>query len=235
MVGCNGDPLYVGLQPHRRQAQARGRPAAGPVLPRSKVVCVGKNYADHAAEMGGEVPDEPLIFLKPNTVGDRPRRRHRLSRRRPTTCTTRASWRSSSAGSAATCRAERRCEVIFGYTIANDVTARDLQKRDGQWARAKGFDTFCPLGPWIETELDADRPARSPPTVNGEPQQAGRTTRADLRHPRADRVHLRGHDAAARRRHPHRHPGGVGPMQRRRRGLRRDRGHRHADQHGDRA
>jgi len=139
-----------------------------PVLP-SKVVCVGKNYRDHAAEMGGEAPEEPLLFLKPSTsvIGsgdpiDLP-------------------WQSEQVeheGELAVvvgrmCKdvpVDRVNDVIFGYTIANDVTARDLQKSDGQWTRAKGFDTFCPIGPWIQTELnpaDADITV----TVNGEQRQ----------------------------------------------------------------
>ena len=124
-----------------------------PVLP-SKVVAIGRNYAEHARETGADVPDEPLIFLKPSTAvigpGDPIARPVRLAQR------------VDFEGELAVvfgrlCRdvpAGRVPEVIFGYTCANDVTARDLQARDGQWARAKGFDTFCPLGPWIETSLD---------------------------------------------------------------------------------
>ena len=123
-----------------------------PVLP-SKVVCIGKNYADHAREMGGEPPATPVLFLKPSTSvigpGD--------AIARPP-----ASERVDYEGELAVvigrlCRdvpSERALDVVLGYTCANDVTARDLQSTDGQWTRAKGFDTFCPLGPWIETELD---------------------------------------------------------------------------------
>lgn len=118
----------------------------------SKVVAVGKNYASHAAEMGTEVPEEPLIFLKPSTAviatGTEiwyPPRSQRVEfegelavviGRRTVSCTP-----------------EQAQNSIWGYTIANDVTARDLQKLDGQWTRAKGYDTFCPLGPWIVREL----------------------------------------------------------------------------------
>jgi 2-keto-4-pentenoate hydratase/2-oxohepta-3-ene-1,7-dioic acid hydratase in catechol pathway len=122
------------------------------VIPRSKVVCVGKNYADHAAEMGSDVPKEPVIFLKPNTSVIGPN---------DTIQWPRMSERVDFEGELAVvisriCKdvpAEKVSDVIFGYTVANDVTARDLQKVDGQWNRAKGFDTFCPLGPWIETEF----------------------------------------------------------------------------------
>ena len=145
-----------------------------PVLP-TKVVAIGKNYADHAREMGGEPPAEPVIFLKPSTSvigpGDPVARPVKLSER------------VDFEGELAVvigrlCRdvpAERVPEVIFGYTCANDITARDLQARDGQWARAKGFDTFCPLGPWIETNLDpADLELTT--SVNGEVRQHARTS-----------------------------------------------------------
>ena len=145
-----------------------------PVLP-SKVVAIGRNYLEHARETGSEPPTEPLIFLKPSTAvigpGDAIVRPVHLSQR------------VDYEGELAIifgrlCRdvpAARVPEVIFGYTCANDVTARDLQARDGQWSRAKGFDTFCPLGPWIETALDpAD--AGLTTTVNGEVKQDSRTS-----------------------------------------------------------
>jgi 2-keto-4-pentenoate hydratase/2-oxohepta-3-ene-1,7-dioic acid hydratase in catechol pathway len=145
-----------------------------PVLP-TKVVAIGKNYADHAREMGGEPPAEPVIFLKPSTSvtgpGDPVARPVKLSER------------VDFEGELAVvigrlCRdvpAERVREVIFGYTCANDVTARDLQSRDGQWSRAKGFDTFCPLGPWIETDLDPSD-LELTTSVNGEVKQQSRTS-----------------------------------------------------------
>jgi 2-keto-4-pentenoate hydratase/2-oxohepta-3-ene-1,7-dioic acid hydratase in catechol pathway len=144
-----------------------------PVIP-SKVVAVGKNYVEHAQEMGGVVPEEPVIFLKPSTAvigpddpipyppessrvdpeGELAVVIGRLTRRVP---------------------AEDARRYVLGYTCANDVTARDLQAKDGQWTRGKGFDGFGPLGPWIETDLD--------PTdvglelrVNGETRQAARTS-----------------------------------------------------------
>jgi 2-keto-4-pentenoate hydratase/2-oxohepta-3-ene-1,7-dioic acid hydratase in catechol pathway len=124
-----------------------------PVLP-SKVVAIGKNYLEHARETGSEPPAEPLIFLKPSTAVIGPDD--------PIVRPVRLSQRVDFEGELAVvfgrlCRdvpPERVPEVVFGYTCANDVTARDLQASDGQWARAKGFDTFCPLGPWIETSLD---------------------------------------------------------------------------------
>ena len=145
-----------------------------PVLP-SKVVAIGRNYADHAAELGNEVPDDPIIFLKPSTAVVGPRD--------PIVYPTQLSERVDFEGELAVvigrlCRQvppERVGEVIFGYTCANDVTARDLQAKDGQWARAKGFDTFCPLGPWIETDIDpADLELTT--IVNGEIRQNSRTS-----------------------------------------------------------
>jgi 2-keto-4-pentenoate hydratase/2-oxohepta-3-ene-1,7-dioic acid hydratase in catechol pathway len=145
-----------------------------PVLP-SKVVAIGRNYADHAAELGNEVPDAPIIFLKPSTAVVGPRD--------PIVYPAQLSERVDFEGELAVvigrlCRQvppERVGEVIFGYTCANDVTARDLQAKDGQWARAKGFDTFCPLGPWIETDIDpADLELTT--IVNGEIRQNSRTS-----------------------------------------------------------
>jgi 2-keto-4-pentenoate hydratase/2-oxohepta-3-ene-1,7-dioic acid hydratase in catechol pathway len=139
-----------------------------PSLP-SKVIGIGKNYADHAREMGGEPPSTPVVFLKPSTSvigpGDAvvlpPQSSQveyegeiaivigRLAREVP---------------------ASRASDVILGYTCADDVTARDFQRTDGQWTRAKGFDGFCPLGPWIETEVHTDALSVTT-TVNGAVRQ----------------------------------------------------------------
>jgi 2-keto-4-pentenoate hydratase/2-oxohepta-3-ene-1,7-dioic acid hydratase in catechol pathway len=143
-----------------------------PVLP-SKVVAVAKNYAAHAEEMGGEVPAEPMIFLKPSTSVVGPGK--------PIALPPQSSQVEHEAELAVVigrmCRevpVDRVPEVVFGYTCANDVTARDLQRTDGQWGRAKGFDTFCPLGPWIRTDLDpADLAIVA--TVNGQVRQQGST------------------------------------------------------------
>ena len=126
-----------------------------PVIPRSKVLAVGKNYADHAAEFDGEVPPEPLIFLKPNTAVIGPGE----PIVRPVFSQDVQFEGELAVVIGRICRkvpAELASQVIFGYTVANDVTARDLQRRDGQWARAKGFDSFCPLGPWIVTHLSVE-------------------------------------------------------------------------------
>lgn len=144
-----------------------------PVIP-TKVVAIGKNYAEHAAEMGGEAPSEPLVFLKPSTsvIGPRdgigyPRQSERVDFEGELAVVIKALCREVPAAKAA--------EVVLGYTCANDVTARDLQAKDGQWARAKGFDGFCPIGPWIETDLDPSDLAITT-TLNGELKQAGRTS-----------------------------------------------------------
>ncbi|TWH68789.1 2-keto-4-pentenoate hydratase/2-oxohepta-3-ene-1,7-dioic acid hydratase in catechol pathway [Micromonospora olivasterospora] len=124
-----------------------------PILP-SKVVCVGRNYAEHAAEHGSEVPKEPLLFLKPSTSVIGPRDAIRLpifSKRVEHEAELAVVIGAPGARRADRAAAER---AIFGYTCANDVTARDLQRSDGQWTRAKGFDSFCPIGPWITTGLD---------------------------------------------------------------------------------
>ncbi|MER7441101.1 fumarylacetoacetate hydrolase family protein [Micromonospora avicenniae] len=124
-----------------------------PILP-SKVVCVGRNYAEHAAEHGSEVPKEPLLFLKPSTSVIGPRDAIRLpifSKQVEHEAELAVVIGATGARRADRAAAER---AIFGYTCANDVTARDLQRSDGQWTRAKGFDSFCPIGPWITTGLD---------------------------------------------------------------------------------
>ena len=144
-----------------------------PVLP-SKVVAIGRNYASHAAEMGGDVPEQPLIFLKPSTAVIGPRE---------PIASPASSQRVDFEGELAVvisrlCRdvpEERAMDAILGYTCGNDVTARDQQRSDGQWSRAKGYDSFCPLGPWIETDLDPADLAIST-TLNGEVRQQARTS-----------------------------------------------------------
>ncbi len=145
-----------------------------PVLP-SKVVAVGKNYAEHAREMGGEPPAQPVLFLKPSTAVCGPGDPIRY----PAALTQRVDYEGELAVVIGRlCRdvpASQAGGVIFGYTCANDVTARDLQAQDGQWARAKGFDTFCPLGPWIETDVDPGD-LELTTSVNGEVRQRARTS-----------------------------------------------------------
>jgi len=148
-----GDPLYQPVVFTGNRVRLDEVRLLAPIIPRSKVIGIGKNYADHAAEMGGEPPLEPLIFLKPNTAVVGPGDPVVMPRQ---------SGEVHYEGELAVvisrlCKdvpINRVADVIFGYTCANDVTARDLQRTDGQWARAKGFDSFCPLGPWIETDID---------------------------------------------------------------------------------
>jgi 2-keto-4-pentenoate hydratase/2-oxohepta-3-ene-1,7-dioic acid hydratase in catechol pathway len=145
-----------------------------PILP-SKLVCVGRNYPDHAAEHEVPVPAEPLLFLKPSTSVIGPHDAIRLppqSRR-----VDHEAELAVVVGPPGARRADKQAaeRAIFGWTCANDVTARDLQRADGQWTRAKGFDSFCPLGPWITTGAEmTDREVRC--EVNGEVRQLGRTS-----------------------------------------------------------
>ena len=165
-----GDPIYSGIVPAEKSLKLSDVKLLAPVIPRSKVVCIGKNYADHAAEMDSEVPSEPIIFIKPNTsvIGPSeliiwPRMSERVDYEAELAIVIGRICKEVPASKAK--------DVIYGYTLANDVTARDLQKKDGQWSRAKGFDTFCPLGPWIETEfIPGDQKITS--TLNGELKQS---------------------------------------------------------------
>jgi 2-keto-4-pentenoate hydratase/2-oxohepta-3-ene-1,7-dioic acid hydratase in catechol pathway len=169
-----GDPLYAGFELAGRKVPLDDVRLLAPVIPRSKVVCVGINYRRHAAELGGDVPDEPLIFLKPNTSVIGPGEPILY----PSQSTDVHYEGELAVVIGRICRdvsAEDASKVIFGYTVANDVTARDLQAKDGQWARAKGFDTFCPLGPWIETDLDPSSLQVST-ALNDEPKQDGHTS-----------------------------------------------------------
>jgi 2-keto-4-pentenoate hydratase/2-oxohepta-3-ene-1,7-dioic acid hydratase in catechol pathway len=149
----DGPPWLGGSSLDRALAQESYQLLA-PCLP-SKIIAVGKNYADHAAEMGSEPPSEPIIFLKPTTTVISQGQSIRYPR-----IATRVDYEGELAlvigQSCKDCDIYQARNNIWGYTIANDVTARDLQRSDGQWTRAKSFDTFCPLGPWIVRELNQD-------------------------------------------------------------------------------
>ncbi|MDQ1178164.1 fumarylacetoacetate hydrolase family protein [Microbacterium sp. 20-116] len=172
LVVLAGDPMFAGFDTTGERVPLADVVLLAPVIPRSKVVCIGKNYHDHAAEMGGEAPAEPLMFLKPNTSVVGPDD----VIVRPTSLSSHTDYEGELAvvigRIAKNVPAERASDYIFGYTVANDITARDLQRTDGQWSRAKGFDTFCPVGPVIETDLDLDA-ARITTRVNGEVRQQG--------------------------------------------------------------
>jgi len=144
-----------------------------PVTP-SKIVCVGRNYRDHVKEMGSELPTQPLIFLKPPSALLAP---GGIVRMPP------ASARVDYEGELALVigrrvrhlKPEDWRSAIRGYTLANDITARDLQAKDDQWTRAKGFDTFCPIGPWVSDEIDPEAGLTLETRVNGELRQRGST------------------------------------------------------------
>ncbi|MEV0965686.1 MULTISPECIES: fumarylacetoacetate hydrolase family protein [unclassified Streptomyces] len=147
-----------------------------PVLP-NKVVAIGRNYAEHAAELGNEVPEVPVAFFKPTTsvigTGD--------AIEYPSFSGEVHHEAELAVVIGRLCRdvpRDRVKDVVLGYTCANDVTARDAQRREKQWARAKGFDTSCPLGPWVETGIDLARAGdlTIQCTVNGEQRQLGRTS-----------------------------------------------------------
>jgi 2-keto-4-pentenoate hydratase/2-oxohepta-3-ene-1,7-dioic acid hydratase in catechol pathway len=145
-----------------------------PVVPR-KIVCIGRNYRDHAAELGSEVPKEPLLFLKAPSAVIAPEETIRIPEQ---------SQRVDFEGELAVVIGRRASQIgsdepvapyIRGYTIVNDVTARDLQKSDGQWSRAKGFDTFCPVGPLVTDEIDLRAGVTVETRLNGELKQQGHT------------------------------------------------------------
>jgi 2-keto-4-pentenoate hydratase/2-oxohepta-3-ene-1,7-dioic acid hydratase in catechol pathway len=171
VLKASGTP-FVDLEPTGEVGSLDDVKLLAPVVP-TKIICVGRNYREHAAELGNPVPEEPLLFLKPPSAIVGPgadvvypalsrrvdyeaelvvvigRTAHRVSRA--------DAW-----------------SVVGGYTCGNDVTARDIQKSDGQWTRGKGFQTFCPLGPWVETDFDPSD-VRVVSTVNDETRQDGRT------------------------------------------------------------
>ncbi|WP_022886531.1 fumarylacetoacetate hydrolase family protein [Glaciibacter superstes] len=184
LVVLKGDPMFAGYEPTGERVPLEEVKLLAPVIPRSKVAAVGKNYREHASEMGGEAPAEPLLFLKPNTAvigpGDAivlPPQSDRVEHEGELAVIIGSIAKNVDAAGA--------LDAIFGYSIANDVTARDLQKRDGQWARAKGFDTFCPLGPVIDTEFEFEG-ATLETRVNGEVRQSG--SLSDMVHSVADIV-----------------------------------------------
>ena len=174
LVVLRGDPMFAGYDTTGERVALADVRLLAPVIPRSKIICIGMNYAEHRDELDTDTPrDHPLMFLKPNTSVVGPgdfiqippvegRVVHegelavvigRIGKQVPE---------------------DRAEEVIFGYTIGNDVSARDQMFADGQWARAKGYDTFCPLGPVIETDLDV-RDLNIRTFVDGEPRRSGNT------------------------------------------------------------
>jgi 2-keto-4-pentenoate hydratase/2-oxohepta-3-ene-1,7-dioic acid hydratase in catechol pathway len=173
VVVLAGDPMFSGFQPIDERIPLSGVKLLAPVIPRSKVVCVGLNYADHKDDLHTDGPETPLLFLKPNTSIIGPDDTIQLPP---------VEGRIVHEGELAVVigsiakqiKAEDYAQYVFGYTIANDVSARDVMFSDGQWARAKGYDTFCPIGPFIETELDT-KALQIETFVDGEPRRHGNT------------------------------------------------------------
>jgi 2-keto-4-pentenoate hydratase/2-oxohepta-3-ene-1,7-dioic acid hydratase in catechol pathway len=168
LVVLKGHPLVAGYQTTGERIPLKEVKLLAPTIP-SKIVCIGKNFADHAAEIGEEVTEEPLIFFKPSSAivghGDAiviPPQSKQVELEAELCLVIGKLAKNVSE--------EKALDYLWGVTIANDVTARDLQFGDGQWARSKGFDTFCPLGPWVETEFVPDGQVIES-RINGEVRQ----------------------------------------------------------------
>jgi 2-keto-4-pentenoate hydratase/2-oxohepta-3-ene-1,7-dioic acid hydratase in catechol pathway len=168
LVVLKGHPLVAGYQTTGERIPLKELKLLAPTIP-SKIVCIGKNFADHAAEIGEEVTEEPLIFFKPSSAiighGDAiviPAQSKQVELEAELCLVIGKLAKNVSE--------DKALEYLWGVTIANDVTARDLQFGDGQWARSKAFDTFCPLGPWVETEFVPDSQVIES-RINGEVRQ----------------------------------------------------------------
>ena len=168
LVVLKGHPLVAGYQTTGERIPLKEVKLLAPTIP-SKIVCIGKNFADHAAEIGEEVTAEPLIFFKPSSSiighGDAiviPPQSKQVELEAELCLVIGKLAKNVSV--------DKALEYLWGVTIANDVTARDLQFGDGQWARSKGFDSFCPLGPWVETEFLPDGQVIES-RINGEVRQ----------------------------------------------------------------
>lgn len=173
VVVLAGDPLFAGFDTTGERIPLSQVQLLAPVIPRSKIIGIGRNYAAHAAELGNDVPETPLVFLKPNTSVIGPGDPIVLP---PESTNVHFEGELALVVGRVTRRVSKAdaLDHVFGWTIANDVTARDLQQSDGQWWRAKGFDTFCPLGPGIETDLDVADVALET-RLDGETKQSGST------------------------------------------------------------
>ena len=177
LVVLTGDPMFQGFGTTGERVPLAGAKLLAPVIPRSKVVCIGLNYAEHRNDMaaaGADAPENPLIFLKPNTAVIGPGDAIQIPP---------VEGRIVHEGElvivigkiAKQVKRENAADYIFGYTVGNDVSARDLMVSDGQWARAKGYDTFAPIGPVIETELDPGN-VEITTFVDGEQRRHGNTS-----------------------------------------------------------
>src|SRR5690625_943470 len=174
LVVLKGDPLFQPITTSGERVDLDSVRLLSPVIPRSKVVGVGRNYADHAAELGNQVPDEPLLFLKPNTSVTGPDDPIVIPPY-ATEVDHEAELAVVISRMAKNVPAERALDYVFGYTAANDVTARAAQRADTTWTRGKAFDTSCPTGPFLAVDLDpSDLTVRA--WVDGELRQEGRTS-----------------------------------------------------------
>ncbi len=156
LVLFKGHPLFNNYETTGDRLALKDVQLMPPVLPTTKILCIGKNYQDHADEMGLGTPDEPLIFFKPTSALIGPEEAIVIPSKVTTDVDPEGELVIVIGQLAKNVSEEEAMDYVWGYTIGNDVSARDIQFRDGQWARAKGFDTFCPLGPWIETEFIPD-------------------------------------------------------------------------------
>lgn len=176
IIVLKGDPMFSPVEATGEIVKLDEVRLLSPVIPRSKVVCIGKNYLDHVQEMGGENPAAPVVFLKPNTsvIGPDdpivlPQWSQEVHHEVELGVVIKTLTKNITP--------QQVPECVLGYLVGNDCTARDIQRQEKQWTRAKGWDTSCPLGPWIvvDPELDAQNlPIRC--SVNGEIRQEGNTS-----------------------------------------------------------
>jgi 2-keto-4-pentenoate hydratase/2-oxohepta-3-ene-1,7-dioic acid hydratase in catechol pathway len=173
IVVLAGDPMFAGFATTEERVALADVKLLAPVIPRSKVVCIGLNYSEHKVDMGGVGPATPLMFLKPNTAivgpGDAIQMPPNVGK-----IVHEGELVVVIGKIAKRVKAADYADYVFGYTIGNDVSARDLMASDGQWARAKGYDTFAPIGPVIETELDPNN-VEITTHVDGELRRHGNT------------------------------------------------------------
>lgn len=156
LVLFKGHPLFNNYETTGDRLPLKDVQLMPPVLPTTKILCIGKNYQDHADEMGLGTPTEPLIFFKPTSALIGPEESIVIPSKVTTDVDPEGELVIVIGQLAKNVSEADAMDYVWGFTIGNDVSARDIQTKDGQWARAKGFDTFCPLGPWIETEFQPD-------------------------------------------------------------------------------
>ena len=156
LVIFKGHPLFNNYETTGDRLPLKDVQLLPPVLPTTKILCIGKNYQEHADEMGMGTPTEPLIFFKPTSALIGPEETIVIPADVTTDVDPEGELVIVIGQLAKNVSEEEAMDYVWGFTIGNDVSARDIQKKDGQWARAKGFDTFCPLGPWIETEFEPE-------------------------------------------------------------------------------